>query len=140
MKVRTVLFVAGLFVVGLLLGIHVYAEKAEGSVYELRTYTAAEGRLPDLHRRFSDHTLRLFEKHGMKNVIYLDAHRRGRHSGLLAFSQERSCGQTIMEGLSRRSRLAERLQGIDQQRPTGYQGGKAVLGCHRLLPQEVNKP
>ncbi len=70
MKVRTVLFGAGLFVVGLLLGIQVYAEKAEGSVYELRTYTAAEGRLPDLHRRFSDHTLRLFEKHGMKNVIY----------------------------------------------------------------------
>lgn len=39
-------------------------------VYELRTYTTAEGRLPALHKRFRDHTLRLFEKHGMKNVIY----------------------------------------------------------------------
>lgn len=40
-------------------------------VYELRTYTTEEGRLPALHARFRDHTVKLFEKHGMKNVIYL---------------------------------------------------------------------
>ena len=39
-------------------------------VYELRTYTTLEGRLPNLHARFKDHTLKLFEKHGMKNVMY----------------------------------------------------------------------
>jgi len=39
-------------------------------LYELRTYTTAEGRLDALHKRFRDHTLKLFEKHGMKNVIY----------------------------------------------------------------------
>lgn len=39
-------------------------------VYELRTYTALPGRLPALHQRFRDHTMRLFEKHGMKNVLY----------------------------------------------------------------------
>jgi hypothetical protein len=39
-------------------------------VYELRTYTTVPGRLPALHARFRDHTMRLFEKHGMKNVIY----------------------------------------------------------------------
>ncbi len=41
-----------------------------GGVYELRTYTAAEGKLDALEARFKDHTLKLFEKHGMKNVIY----------------------------------------------------------------------
>ena len=40
-------------------------------VYELRTYTPAEGKLQDLHKRFRDHTLRIFKKHGMENVIYL---------------------------------------------------------------------
>jgi len=39
-------------------------------VYELRTYTTAPGRLPALHKRFREHTMKLFEKHGMKNVIY----------------------------------------------------------------------
>ena len=40
-------------------------------VYELRTYTTEPGRLPNLHARFRDHTVKLFEKHGMKNVVYL---------------------------------------------------------------------
>ena len=39
-------------------------------VYELRTYTAPEGKLPDLQARFRNHTMRIFERHGMKNVGY----------------------------------------------------------------------
>ena len=39
-------------------------------VYELRTYTTHPGRLPALNKRFRDHTLRLFEKHGIKNEMY----------------------------------------------------------------------
>jgi hypothetical protein len=38
--------------------------------FELRTYTTAEGRLPDLDARFRGHTIKLFEKHGMTNVAY----------------------------------------------------------------------
>ena len=50
----------------------VSGDKADQSavVYELRTYTTHEGRLPNLHKRFHDHTMKIFEKHGMKNVIY----------------------------------------------------------------------
>jgi hypothetical protein len=40
-------------------------------VYELRTYTAEPGKLDALHARFRDHTLTIFKKHGMQNVIYL---------------------------------------------------------------------
>ena len=39
-------------------------------VYELRIYHTYEGKLDDLLRRFRDHTTKLFEKHGMKNVAY----------------------------------------------------------------------
>src|SRR5882672_4121436 len=38
--------------------------------FELRIYTTHEGRLPNLNRRFRDHTIKLFEKHGMTNVGY----------------------------------------------------------------------
>jgi NIPSNAP len=40
------------------------------TVYELRVYHAAEGRLDDLLRRFREHTTALFEKHGIKNIAY----------------------------------------------------------------------
>jgi hypothetical protein len=39
-------------------------------VVELRTYTAAPGKLENLNARFRDHTVKLFEKHGMTNVGY----------------------------------------------------------------------
>lgn len=39
-------------------------------VFELRTYTAAEGKFDDLLARFRDHTLRIFAKHGMTSVGY----------------------------------------------------------------------
>ena len=39
-------------------------------VFEMRTYTAHPGKLADLQARFRDHTVRLFEKHGMTNVGY----------------------------------------------------------------------
>jgi len=39
-------------------------------VFEMRTYTAAPGKFEALQKRFRDHTLRLFEKHGMQNIGY----------------------------------------------------------------------
>jgi hypothetical protein len=41
-----------------------------GRVFELRTYTTPEGKLPNLLSRFRDHTTGLFEKHGMTNIAY----------------------------------------------------------------------
>ena len=43
---------------------------AKGPVYELRTYTAADGKLDALKARFKDHTIRIFKKHGMESVGY----------------------------------------------------------------------
>jgi hypothetical protein len=46
------------------------AADSTGPVYELRTYTTHPGKLDALLARFRDHTLKLFEKHGMVNVGY----------------------------------------------------------------------
>jgi hypothetical protein len=40
------------------------------TVYELRIYHVYEGKLGELLARFRDHTMKLFEKHGIKNVAY----------------------------------------------------------------------
>ncbi|MEM1296547.1 MAG: NIPSNAP family protein [Verrucomicrobiota bacterium] len=42
----------------------------EAPLYELRIYYANPGKLDSLHARFRDHTLKLFEKHGMTNLGY----------------------------------------------------------------------
>ncbi|MFP6883926.1 MAG: NIPSNAP family protein, partial [Roseibacillus sp.] len=39
-------------------------------VYELRIYSANEGKLDALNARFRNHTCKLFEKHGLTNVGY----------------------------------------------------------------------
>jgi hypothetical protein len=44
--------------------------QAANRVFELRTYTAPEGKLGALHTRFRDHTMRIFQRHGMTNVGY----------------------------------------------------------------------
>jgi hypothetical protein len=45
-------------------------QKKDGRVFELRTYTATKGNLGNLNDRFKDHTIKLFEKYGMTNIIY----------------------------------------------------------------------
>ena len=52
-------------------------------VHELRTYVTPEGKLADLDARFRDHTLKLFEKHGMTNGPYfhlMDADKGAAHT------------------------------------------------------------
>ena len=47
------------------------ADVAAGDrVFEIRTYTTLPGRLDALQARFRDHTMQIFEKHGMTNVGY----------------------------------------------------------------------
>lgn len=43
---------------------------AVADVFELRTYTVNDGKLDALNKRFRDHTVRLFKKHGMESVGY----------------------------------------------------------------------
>jgi len=45
------------------------AQAATG-VYELRVYHAAPGKLGDLLSRFREHTMKIFDRHGIKSVAY----------------------------------------------------------------------
>lgn len=44
--------------------------KKDGKLYELRFYTTNPGKLEVLQARFRNHTLKLFERHGIENIIY----------------------------------------------------------------------
>jgi hypothetical protein len=39
-------------------------------VFELRVYHAAPGKLADLQARFREHTVKIFDRHGMKSIAY----------------------------------------------------------------------
>jgi hypothetical protein len=49
---------------------HMSANPSSAPVFELRIYHTFEGKLDDLLARFRDHTMKLFEKHGIKNIAY----------------------------------------------------------------------
>ena len=39
-------------------------------IYETRIYETHPGRLPALNARFRNHTMKIFERHGIKNIGY----------------------------------------------------------------------
>lgn len=64
-----------LLIVGLVLGATLQGLRAADAppaprVFEIRTYHTLPGRLDALHKRFREHTMKMFEKHGMTNVAY----------------------------------------------------------------------
>ncbi len=44
--------------------------EAPGTIFELRVYHTADGKLPALLKRFREHTMALFTRHGMTSVAY----------------------------------------------------------------------
>ena len=61
------------------------AHAAPGRVFEMRTYTSPPGKLADLQARFRDHTIRIFNKHGMTSVGYWVPQDEPRHSNTLIY-------------------------------------------------------
>ncbi len=64
------IFVLGFMMGGTMQGVPDAQAEPATRVFELRTYTAPEGKLSNLEARFRDHTMRIFENHGMMNVGY----------------------------------------------------------------------
>lgn len=64
------LFLALALILGLAAPTSAQTPAPDARVYELRIYTTNPGKLPNLLSRFRDHTMRLFERHGMRNVGY----------------------------------------------------------------------
>jgi hypothetical protein len=61
------------------------ADAPAARVFEIRTYYTFPGRLDALHKRFRDHTRRVFEKHGMTNVGYWVPQDEPAHSNTLIY-------------------------------------------------------
>ena len=71
------------------------------NLFELRTYLAAEGKLPALESRFTNHTMALFERHGMKNVAYWRATAKPNTLVYVVGHQSRSAAKASWKNFSR---------------------------------------
>src|SRR5688572_18695830 len=69
MALATAAFAAGFATRGVVPDPVAHAQ-SKNRVFELRTYTAAPGKIDALNKRFRDHTVKLFTKHGMTHVGY----------------------------------------------------------------------
>lgn len=67
--VATALVAAG-YVAGRLTPEPVVEARQTGRIFEMRTYTTNEGKLPALETRFRDHTLNFFKKYDMTSIGY----------------------------------------------------------------------
>src|SRR5262249_18893529 len=60
-----------LFLVGIWVGRASVARAESGNrVFELRTYTAAPGKVSEVHSMFRDHAAQIFKKHNMTAIGY----------------------------------------------------------------------
>ena len=82
--VLVLVFAAG-YVMGQFSRADLAAQAGGQKVFELRTYYTLPGKLPDLQTRFRDHTLKLFEKHGMTNIGYWVPQDEPGHSNTLIY-------------------------------------------------------
>lgn len=101
----------------------------DGKCYEIRTYIAAPGKLEELHKRFRDHTIKLFKKHGMEVVgfwgptdkekgsentlVYVMAYpnREARNKAWQAFAADPEWQKARTES-EKNGRLAEKVESV----------------------------
>ena len=78
--------------------------KAKDQFFELRIYTAAPGKMEALHKRFREHAVPMFEKHGIKSVGYwtaVDEKHQGRLYYVLAYPDRESREKMLVNGIAR---------------------------------------
>lgn len=64
------------------------------TVFELRMYTAAPGKMEALQQRFCEHTFRLFAEHEIQSIGYwteVDAEAKERLYYLISYPDRKSC-------------------------------------------------
>ena len=102
---------------------------AASQLYELRVYTAAPGKMDALHTRFRDHTLRLFEKHGIKNVGYwtgVDEGQREKLYYVVAYPDREARERRLLNGIAKDP---EFLRAVAESE----KGGKLTAGTESIL-------
>jgi hypothetical protein len=104
------------------------AEPAAPQLYELRIYTAAPGKMDALHGRFRDHTLRLFEKHGIKSVGYWTGVDQGREKlyYVVAYPDREARERRLVNGIATDPEFLKAVAESEK-------GGKLTTGSESLL-------
>jgi hypothetical protein len=72
--------------------------------FELRIYTAAPGKLDALNKRFRDHTLKFFEKHGIESIGYwtaADDSGVGKLYYIVAYPDQASREKSLINGVAK---------------------------------------
>ena len=108
-------------------------------IHELRTYEAAPGKLPALNARFRDHTLGLFERHGMEVIgFWTYAPRRvERPAGLPHALRRHGRSRREVGRVRRGPGLAARPRGVPAQRHADDADPLGPAARHRLLAHAV---
>ena len=136
---------AFIFGVGFMLGSTVQgvddaqAQSAD-RVFELRTYTTPEGKLPNLQARFRDHSMSLFEGHGITNIGYFTPQDEPNSSNTLVYiiaHPSREAAETNWGGLPGRSRMAACEPRIPGRRADSERCGISVPRSDRLFAHQV---
>ena len=98
-------------------------------LYELRVYTAAPGKLDALHARFRDHTLRLFERHGIRSVGYwtgADGPERDKLYYLLAYPDRDARERRLVRGIAKDPEFLQAVAASEKD-------GKLTAGTESIL-------
>jgi hypothetical protein len=105
------------------------AKPATPQFFELRIYTAAPGKMDALNKRFRDHTLRLFEKHGIKSVGYwtgVDDGQREKLYYLVAYPDREAREQRLVNGIAKDPEFLKAVAESEQ-------GGKLTSSVESVL-------
>ena len=116
-------------------------EPASDRLFEMRTYVANDGKMADLHKRFREHTNKLFVKHGMDLVGYwtpVDGPDAANTLVYILAYPNREAREKSWKAFHGRSRLAGRLQGLARRRPAGEESGNEVSQPDRLFADQVS--
>jgi hypothetical protein len=125
-------------------------EKVDMRVFELRTYTATSGKIDDLHARFREHTLKLFEKHHMTVIGFwrpMDEQQAKRQLVyLLSFPSQDAAAtswkdfqadpewKAVKEASEKNGPLVEKIDSV-YLTPTDYSPRKNDMNCNRRTAQ-----
>lgn len=97
-----------------------------GRVFELRTYTAAPGKLDAMNARFRNHTLALFKKHGMEVVGFW-----------VPIDKDAGAGEKLVYLLAHKSRPAAEASWKAFRADPAWVAAKSASEVHGVLAAKV---
>src|SRR5258706_6617316 len=80
------------------------AVKGGTELFELRIYAATPGKMEALHKRFRDHTLKFFEKYGIRSVAYwtaINEKHQDRLYYIVAYPDQESREKRLVNGIAK---------------------------------------